>query len=155
MNAELEKYECKLWKRVDIDSEHYLVAIPDQHYTVGMDEMKFEPVEYAYVPSHTRFSKLPSYRVELGKEEMVEKLRKQKEYWEEKMNGKKANELNRASASDDVDKQKNIESFYRFQKRAEVCAKFIDALQEEPTPEDLKVHGQKYTELTYEPEDQK
>lgn len=147
----LEEYRCNLWKRDDIEEEHFLVAVPEQHYTVGMDKMSFKQVEVVNVPSHTHFSKLPHYQKKTGKEEMVEKLREQLEYWQMQMAGKQANEMNAMSgvADEDFDGKSNAGSYYRYKKRDEACCRFLDALQENPRRSDTHIYHDHYSEVTY------
>lgn len=148
---DLEKNQAKIYKRTDIDGEHYFVAIPDQHWTRGMDRMQRETVASKYVPTHTRFTKLPHWNSLTSKEELIEGLREQLEYWELQMAGKEADEINAMTGmgDEDFDYGKNKESYYRYKKRAEACCYFLDVLQENPGTEDVKIYHTHYTDVEY------
>lgn len=150
MNGLKEK-EAVLYKRTDIDETHFFVAVPDQHWTVGMDKMQLENLAQRRVPIHTRFTKLPYWNAKSSKEEIIEGLREQLDYWETQMASKQANQMNALSGvvDEDFEAGKNTDSYYRYQKRAEACCHFLDELQENPRIDDVKIFNEHYTEVSY------
>lgn len=131
--------QAQLYKREDM--EHFFVAVPDQHWTKGMDELPLESWAYAPVPQNTHFTKTPNWQSINKKEEMITCLRNQKEYWEKQIAGEIANELNDAdkmSGGGDIDKHD------RYKQRVKACSIFLQALQENPSIEDQRIfHGDK------------
>lgn len=150
MTNDLEKNQAKIYKRTDIGKSHFFVAIPDQHWTRGMDRMKKDVVASHYVPTHTHFTKLPHWNKKAGKEEIIEALREQLEYWQLQMAGKQANQLNYETGSrEELDQEGNAESYYRYQKRAEAVCHFLDVLQENPRMSDVNIYHTHYKEVSY------
>ena len=129
--------QAKLYKVADSDREHYLVAIPDQHWTKGLDRMKLESVAWAAVPPRTEFTKVPNWQTSTSKEDMVEALREQKEYWEKQMFGIQADNLNGFDTQNECDKA--VEKFERYKKRVKACSIFIQHLADRPVHEDREI----------------
>ena len=129
--------QAKLYKVADKDREHYIAAVPDQHWTKGLDEKKLESVAWAAVPPRTEFTKVPNWQVVTSKEDMIEALREQKEYWEKQMFGIQADNLNGFDTQEECDKA--VEKFKRYEKRVEACSIFIQNLVEHPLHEDKEV----------------
>ncbi|WP_226006054.1 hypothetical protein [Natrinema salinisoli] len=119
-----------------VDGEdHYFVAIPDRFWCEWMDERTTEEslVETGRVPPRTQFTKLPSFQTRTSKEEMIEALRDQKEYWELKACGEIAKELNNRDGS--------RETYNRYKQRATCCRDFLMALVDRPLPDDRTVNA--------------
>jgi hypothetical protein len=117
--------------------EHYFVAVPEQHWSEGMDEMPLEILATIEVPPRTRFTKLPPWQSINKKDEFVRCLRNQKEYWEMQIAEEGAAALNHGNTMDE-------DRFDRYKQRVKACSVFLQVLQENPLPDDTRIfHGDK------------
>lgn len=135
------KWVAKLYRRTDVDDEHFFVVIPEQYWTKGLDEMNLDTVASAPVPKRTRFTKLPRWSSTNSRRKLVEALREQKEYWEMQMAGEITEEWNDA---DKLGGGGNIDKYERYKERVRACSVFLQHLQENPSSDDRRIfHGEK------------
>lgn len=89
------------------------------------------------MPDNTRFTKTPHWQSINSKDEIVEGLRDQKEYWEKQMFGIQADNLNGFDTQDECDKA--VERFKRYEQRVRACSIFIQTLIDDTRLEDEEI----------------
>ncbi|MFU1780212.1 hypothetical protein ACM16X_02395 [Haloarcula japonica] len=136
--------QATLYKGIKDEEEHYIV-LKESHIRPSDREIK--SLAQCPIPKHTVFSKLPWINDFADREQMIEALREQKDYWESQIASEIAQELNDA---DKLGGGGDIEKHDRYKQRVKACSIFLQALQDRPQLNDKRIfHGEEVDASDY------